>query len=113
MTEFLRGANGASWAQDLEDSLPILRVDGTLATNQAGTPAAGNVQAKTGTRITFTAAGKLLLLGATQVGSIDTASGRRLAYAVMVDNVPLAEINDFTASADDQGAIAAAVQANY
>ena len=34
--------------------LPILGVDGTLGNNQAGTPAAGHVFAKTGTRAAFT-----------------------------------------------------------
>ena len=113
MTEFLRGASGATWAAEFEDGLPILGEDGTLAMNQTGTAAAGNVRAKTGTRIGVTPDGRFFLTGLTQVGYIDAASGRRLTYAVMVNNVPLAEVLDFFDSDADQGAIAAALQANY
>ena len=56
MSAFLRGVSKAPWAKAFEDSLPILGVDGTLGNNQAGTPAAGHVFAKTGTRAAFTEA---------------------------------------------------------
>ena len=113
MTEFLRGASEASWGAAFGDGLPILGEDGTLATNQAGTPAAGHVFAKTGTRVGFTDAAQGLVTGLTQVGYVDAASGRRLTYAVMVRDVPLAEVADFFDVDEDQGVIAAALQAEF
>lgn len=113
MTEFLRGASEASWGAAFEDGLPILGVDGTLATNQAGTAAAGKVFAKTGTRVAVTDAGQGLVTGLTQVGYVDAASGRRLTYAVMVRDVPIAQVEDFFAIDADQGTIAAAIQADF
>ncbi|CAN5719051.1 D-alanyl-D-alanine carboxypeptidase/D-alanyl-D-alanine-endopeptidase [soil metagenome] len=113
MTEFLRGVSEAPWGAAFEDGLPILGEDGTLATNQAGTPAAGNVFAKTGTRVGFIDANLGIATGLTQVGYVDAASGRRLTYAVMVRDVPLGAVTEFFAIDEDQGEIAAAIQANF
>ena len=113
MTEFLRGSSEATWGPAFEDGLPILGEDGTLATNQAGTPAAGHVFAKTGTRVAFTDAGQGLVTGLTQVGYVDAESGRRLTYAVMVRDVPIFAVEEFFAIDEDQGIIAAAIQANF
>ena len=58
------------------ESLPIAGVDGTLATRMRGTPAEGRVRAKTGT-----------ISGVSNLaGYIDTVSGRRLAFVVLVQN---------------------------
>jgi D-alanyl-D-alanine carboxypeptidase/D-alanyl-D-alanine-endopeptidase (penicillin-binding protein 4) len=113
MSAFLRGAAEASWATAFEDGLPILGVDGTLATNQKGEPAAGHVFAKTGTRAAGTPADQGILTGITQVGYIDAKSGRRLTYGVMTRDIPLAQITDLFKVDEDQGAIAAAVYENF
>ena len=113
MTEFLRGSSKATWGPAFVDGLPILGEDGTLATNQAGTPAAGHVFAKTGTRVAFVELGQGLVTGLTQVGYVDAESGRRLTYAVMVRDVPIFAVEEFFAIDEDQGIIAAAIQANF
>ena len=113
MTEFLRGASEATWGPAFEDALPILGEDGTLATNQAGTPAAGHVFAKTGTRVAFAGVGQGVVTGLTQVGYVDAESGRRLTYAVMVRDVPIFALEEFDTIGEDQGIIAAAIQANF
>jgi serine-type D-Ala-D-Ala carboxypeptidase/endopeptidase (penicillin-binding protein 4) len=58
------------------DSLPVAGVDGTLRLRMRGTPAAGNVRAKTGT-IRFVN---------TLSGYVTTAAGERLAFALMLNN---------------------------
>lgn len=58
------------------DSLPVAGVDGTLRNRMNGTAAEGRVRAKTGT-----------LRGvSTLAGVVDTAGGRRLAFAFLVQN---------------------------
>jgi D-alanyl-D-alanine carboxypeptidase/D-alanyl-D-alanine-endopeptidase (penicillin-binding protein 4) len=113
MAAFLQGVSKAPWAKAFEDSLPILGVDGTLGNNQAGTPAAGHVFAKTGTRAAFTDSSTGILTGLTQVGYIDTAGGRRLTYGVMTRDIPLAQIQDIFTASDDQGVIAAAIYSGF
>jgi serine-type D-Ala-D-Ala carboxypeptidase/endopeptidase (penicillin-binding protein 4) len=113
MSSFLRGASKASWGKVFEAGLPILGVDGTLGNNQAGTPAAGHVFAKTGTRAATTAEETGILTGLTQVGYIETASGRRLTYGVMTRDVPIVKIEDIFTASDDQGALAAAIYSGF
>lgn len=59
-------------------SLPIAGVDGSLENRMIGTPAAGNVRAKTGT---FTGASTLS-------GYVTTSRGTPLAFSVMVNMYP-------------------------
>ena len=115
MSAFLRGVSKAPWAKAFEDSLPILGVDGTLGNNQAGTPAAGHVFAKTGTRAAFTTAVDTgILTGLTQVGYIETASGRRLTYGIMTRDVPLtADRGPSSRPATTRASIAAAIYSGF
>ena len=70
--------NGHRHAQVFREALPVAAVDGTLRNRMKGTPAAGNVRAKTGT-----------LSSATSLaGYVTTAAGERLAFALMINNPP-------------------------
>jgi D-alanyl-D-alanine carboxypeptidase/D-alanyl-D-alanine-endopeptidase (penicillin-binding protein 4) len=63
------------------NALPIAGVDGTLEKRMKGTPAAGNVRAKTGSlRYVFTLS-----------GYVTTAAGERLAFSIMLNNYYNAE----------------------
>jgi PBP4 family serine-type D-alanyl-D-alanine carboxypeptidase len=90
--------------------LPVMGVNGSLATTLVDSPAAGHVFAKTGTRGTITPYEQTLLAAQNLVGYIDTVSGRRLAYSVMVNNVPLQQFTDVLTVFSDQGAMSAALQ---
>ena len=93
-------------------SFPTLGVDGSLATVTAFTsdptlaPAKGRVHAKTGTYITGTSTG-LLLKGQALAGYIYTNSGRKLAYELVVNNVPVKNLPDVVQVFQDEGTISA------
>ena len=93
-------------------AFPILGVDGTLATVTAFTsdstlaPAKGQVYAKTGTYITGADAG-LLLKGQALAGYIYTKSGKKLAFELVVNNVPLKNLPDVIQVFQDEGTISA------
>jgi serine-type D-Ala-D-Ala carboxypeptidase/endopeptidase (penicillin-binding protein 4) len=59
-------------------SLPVAAVDGTLRSRMAGTPAAGNLRAKTGTLSHVSAL----------AGYVMTADGERLAFVLLTNNDP-------------------------
>ncbi|MCP9493484.1 MAG: D-alanyl-D-alanine carboxypeptidase/D-alanyl-D-alanine-endopeptidase [Pyrinomonadaceae bacterium MAG19_C2-C3] len=60
------------------NALPIAGIDGTLRNRMKNTPAAGNVQAKTGTLSNATSLG----------GYVTTAAGERLAFSLIINNYP-------------------------
>ena len=62
-------------AADFEASLPVAGVDGSLRTRMKGTPAEGNVRAKTGT----------LRYANSLAGYVTTAGGERLAFCFMLN----------------------------
>ena len=77
------------------DSTPILGVDGSLATViPPDDPARGHVHAKTGTLATQRADGQLLLQTKALAGYIDSAGGRRLAFALYLNDLPISSIDD-------------------
>jgi len=69
-------ASKTRWSDVYRNALPIAGVDGTLQNRMKGTPAAGNVRAKTGTlRYVYTLS-----------GYVTTAAGERLAFSIMLNN---------------------------
>jgi D-alanyl-D-alanine carboxypeptidase len=93
-------------------AFPILGIDGSLATVTAFTsdptlaPAKGQVHAKTGTYVTGSPAG-LMLKGQALAGYIDTKSGKKLIYELVVNNVPIKDIPDIIQTFQDEGTISA------
>ena len=69
------------WAEVYKNALPVAGVDGTLQNRMKGTPAAGNVRAKTGSlRYVYTLS-----------GYVTTAAGEHLAFSIMLNNYYSAE----------------------
>jgi D-alanyl-D-alanine carboxypeptidase/D-alanyl-D-alanine-endopeptidase (penicillin-binding protein 4) len=95
-------------------TLPILGVDGSLSSVQAGTPAAGHVFAKTGTLAQadfFHEKGIRFLFPAKALGGyIDAKSGRHLAFAIVAANSVFSTIEGAFAANDDVGKVAAIIQ---
>ena len=79
---------------DFHRGLPILGRDGTLFKIQVNSPAAGHVQAKTGTYDVYDALNKdLMVTGKGLAGYMQTATGEHLALAAYV-NMVAAPMND-------------------
>lgn len=73
---------------DFHRGLPILGRDGTLYKIQVSSPAAGHVQAKTGTYDVYDALNKnLMVTGKGLAGYMQTATGEHLAFAAYVNMV--------------------------
>jgi len=68
-------ANGPDAAR-LRDMLPVAGVDGTLASRMRGTPAAGNVHAKTGSMTYVNCL----------AGYVTSAAGEHLAFAILLND---------------------------
>jgi D-alanyl-D-alanine carboxypeptidase/D-alanyl-D-alanine-endopeptidase (penicillin-binding protein 4) len=103
LVDLLVGMHETDVAEVYLDALPILGVDGSLATTGADLPAKGHVFAKTGTTIAPGEDGETLELKAQNLaGYIETRSGRLVAYALMVNDAGALE--DF--EADISGVIA-------
>ncbi len=74
--------------KDFHRGLPILGQDGTLFKIQVNSPAAGHVQAKTGTYVIYDALNKkLMVTGKGLAGYVQTRSGQHLAFAAYVNMI--------------------------
>jgi len=106
-TIFAQRPDAARW----KATLPILGVDGSLAMVQTDSLAKGKVFAKTGSLGAGDLFNDRLRLPAKALGGyIDTAKGRKLAFAIVVNNGVFADINGVFAANDDVGKIAAIIQ---
>jgi PBP4 family serine-type D-alanyl-D-alanine carboxypeptidase len=86
-------------AELFKNALPILGVDGSLATSGTDLPAKGHVFAKTGTSILPGDDGDSVVIKAQNfAGYIDTKSGRTVAYALMVNDAGAVDVNDLEGS---------------
>lgn len=115
-TALLRSLTRTSWGHYIHDGMSIMGVDGTQAENQAGTPVAGHIRAKDGSRVGGSTDGQALLVAKTEVGYIDAKSGRKLVYAVFLNDVPIGEsgvAQTFFTADHDLASIAAAIQQGY
>jgi D-alanyl-D-alanine carboxypeptidase len=87
-------------------SLPILGVDGSLAEIGTDSPARGKVFAKTGTFLNEKGIAAQVL-----AGYVDARSGRRLAYALFVNNAgEITNIGDVIDVIQDEGEISTIIQ---
>jgi D-alanyl-D-alanine carboxypeptidase/D-alanyl-D-alanine-endopeptidase (penicillin-binding protein 4) len=105
-----------TWGQYIHDGMSIMGVDGTQAENQAGTPVAGHIRAKDGSRVGGSPDGQALLVAKTEGGYIDAKSGRKLVYAVFLNDVPIGSsgvAETFFTADRDLSSIAAAIQQGY
>jgi PBP4 family serine-type D-alanyl-D-alanine carboxypeptidase len=113
-TTFLRSITDESWGSSIRGGMAILGVDGTQATNGVGTPAAGRVQLKDGSRVAAGPGGyQGIILAKTLIGYIEAASGRQLTFAAFLNDAPFLSFDDFTAADHDVAAIAVALQGGY
>ncbi len=117
MTKFLRAVDEQSYGKAFRTSLTILGVDGTEANVEKDSPSTGKILVKSGTRVTGTTAGQGIIFGKTLVGYVEAESGRRLAFSIMVGNVPVSSAQEIfpvvESVTEDQGAIAAEIQQGY
>jgi len=94
------------------DALPILGIDGSLGfvkdfeKDTTLADAEGKVHAKTGTFAQGSEAG-LIIKGQAFGGYIDTKSGKRLIYQLVVNNVPVTSIEQVMQIFQDEGTISA------
>ena len=94
------------------DALPSLGVDGSLGfvtefeKDQTLAGAKGQVHAKTGTYVEGSEKG-LLLKGQAFGGYIDTKSGKHLIYQLVVNNIPISQLDELLQVFQDEGKISA------
>lgn len=113
VTTFLESMSRRSSFAAFRDALPILGVDGSLATTNAFerdpslAGAKGQVFAKTGTFIEGTA-GPPLFRAKALAGYVNTRSGRRLAFTMAVNEVgPIDDFGPIFETVQDMGTISA------
>jgi len=114
-TALLRNLMKTSWGHYIHDGMSIMGVDGTQAGNQKGTPVAGHIRAKDGSRVGGSPDGQAVLYAKTEVGYIDSKSGRKLVFAVFLNDVAITGdvAQTFFTADHDLSSIAAAIQQGY
>ncbi len=114
VTAMVAGLLQSQEAESFVAGLPVLGEAGSLGfvTDFAADPtlagAIGKVRAKTGTYVTLNATEDgLLARGQALGGMIEARSGRRFAYQLVVNNVPIESIEDLMRIFQDEGTISA------
>jgi D-alanyl-D-alanine carboxypeptidase/D-alanyl-D-alanine-endopeptidase (penicillin-binding protein 4) len=108
IVHYLEYVTGRPWYQDFRRALPVLGKNGTLADIQTGSPAAGNVFAKTGTLGAQDALNRRQMLRAKGLGGYFTSkSGRTIAFAVYLNNFESERGDGATVAGQALGEIAA------
>jgi len=113
--KLLRYMNTADYYQTYRDALPILGVDGTLATTvKPDSPARGKVQAKTGTLIDFDYMNNVLILRTKGLAGYMTSSqGKNLVFVIYVNNVRADSMDDVNRVGEDLGRICELIYETY
>jgi D-alanyl-D-alanine carboxypeptidase len=114
--KLLKAMSGTTVFDAYKASLPILGVDGSLVfvdafeKNDELQGAKGHVFAKTGTFLEIGDEGSVVIRAQAFAGYIDAKSGRRLMYALNVNNVKATNaIDDVVRIFQDEGTISAIV----
>lgn len=92
----------------LKDSMPVLGVDGTLATGaEPGDPGYGEIYAKTGTSVAGDQWCRLFVYTRGLLGYMTTENGNNVAFAIYVNNIPgLESMDDLQGIAGDVNDVA-------
>jgi len=108
MTRYLSVVASRPWAAAFRDALPILGRDGTLVDIQQESPAAGHVQAKTGTYGIYDPLHRrLFVTGKGLAGYMTTRSGREVAFAIYLNNFATDQPDATTIAGQALGEVAA------
>lgn len=109
--DLLKYMSSRNDSQAYLDALPILGVDGSLATSVGPeSPVREKVQAKTGTTAKYDAVNNRVILSSKALaGYMTTSKGRRLAFAIYVNNVPVENIEELEQVGNDLGSICEAI----
>ena len=112
--QLMAGFNARPEAARWQSTLPTMGKDGSLATVQRDSPAAGHVFAKTGTLGAADLVNDRLRLETKALGGyIDAQSGRRLAVSIIVNQAMFNDIQGVFAANEDLGKIATAIYEKY
>lgn len=111
IVQLLIGMTSTAVAAEYEAALPILGVDGSLAETGTTLPGRGHVFAKTGTTLSADSDGVLQLKAQNLAGYIETKSGRKVAYALMVNDAgPVVDLaTDVGGVFQDEGEISSII----
>lgn len=110
VTTLLDNMSRTSVFDDYFDAFPVLGEEGSLKFVDVGSPATGRVRGKTGTSVGFNPETQQFVLNAKSLGGyIDSASDRRLIFAVFVNNAKLSSISEVLDVNNDLGKIATAI----
>lgn len=110
VTTLLNSMKDTNVFEEYFDSFPLLGEEGSLKFVDQGSPATGRVRGKTGTSIGFDPETEQFVVKAKSLGGyIDSATGRRLTFAVFVNNAALSDISEIFEVSNDLGKIATAI----
>jgi D-alanyl-D-alanine carboxypeptidase/D-alanyl-D-alanine-endopeptidase (penicillin-binding protein 4) len=107
LATFLRHVSTTSYGRTLFDALPVFDRSGTMANVLPHSRAIGHAQVKTGNRGVGSPAGQAMLLGNSLAGYVETKSGRRVTFMLVVANVPLNTSSEVLAVTDQQAQMVA------